>query len=965
MMSDSNAAGDRAETGTLVSARGREWVVLPNDEPDRLLLKPLGGGEDEILALFPARESVTSATFALPDPERPGDAQSCALLRDAVRLGIRSTTGPFRSFGRIAVEPRPYQLVPLLMAMRQETIRLLIADDVGIGKTVESLLIARELLDRGEIRRLSVLCPPPLAEQWQKEMADKFHIDAEVVLPSTVNRLERGLGPGTSLFEVCPFTIISLEFIKSDRYRPAFLRPSPEFVSVDEAHTSASPGGGRGWKVRYELVKSLAEDPNRHMVFVTATPHSGKDDVFKSLLGFLNPEFANLPEDLSGRENEKARQRLARHFVQRRRENIERFMDADTVFPKRESMEVRWEGDKAWRGLFSRVLSLARDNVASAQEGSLWRQRVSWWSALALLRAVSSSPEAAARTLRTRAGGSDEVRGSVEDIDRLGSQSAFDLDSGDEAAISDSLPGADISPGEGDGMAAAPAPRRARYTELARLAESLTGDRDPKLMSLVPRLRELVDEGWSPVVFCRFIATAEYLAGELRKRIPDCATVAVTGQMPPAAREEEINRLAREPRRVLVCTDCLSEGINLQTGFNAVIHYDLSWNPTRHEQREGRVDRFGQPKKTVRVITWYGASNPMDEMILNVLLRKHEAIRKSLGISVPVPEDCRNIIEKHVEDLLVSGRPVTLQATPMLPGVLEHASAADVRFHERWQRDAEKERRTRSLFAHEGVRTDEIAACLRDADEAAGGPATVEHFFASACRLLGGVERQRRGDDRHVRSFTFDEHARRRAEIDLADYDGTFVFAPPARRGETLIVRTHPLVERIASHLAGEALDQRDDAALARCGVMRTKAVDRRTTLLLCRFRFRLETRGAVRHATLAEECVSLAFAGAPTTATWLSKEAARALLAATPSGNIGREQARDWIAKVERDMPALMKHVADVQQERAEELLASHRGARPAFSGGRARSAVHAQGTPDILGIFVYLPDLQGGRHG
>ncbi len=135
----------------------------------------------------------------------PGDYRSCRLLRDAVRLGFRSSAGPFRSFARIGVEPRPYQLVPLLMALKLDPVRLLIADDVGIGKTIEACLIARELIDRGEVRRLAVLCPPQLAEQWQGELSRKFHIDAELVLPSTATRLDRHCRVGQSLFEVFPF----------------------------------------------------------------------------------------------------------------------------------------------------------------------------------------------------------------------------------------------------------------------------------------------------------------------------------------------------------------------------------------------------------------------------------------------------------------------------------------------------------------------------------------------------------------------------------------------------------------------------------------------------------------------------------------------------------------------------------------------------------------------------------------
>ncbi len=159
--------------GSLVKARGREWVVLPGSDDDMLLLRPLGGTEDEVTGVYRPLEPVEPAAFDLPDPARLGDFASCRLLRDAIRLGFRSSAGPFRSFAQLAVEPRPYQLVPLLMALKLDPVRLLIADDVGIGKTVEAGLIARELLDRGEVRRLAVLCPPHLAEQWQAELREQ------------------------------------------------------------------------------------------------------------------------------------------------------------------------------------------------------------------------------------------------------------------------------------------------------------------------------------------------------------------------------------------------------------------------------------------------------------------------------------------------------------------------------------------------------------------------------------------------------------------------------------------------------------------------------------------------------------------------------------------------------------------------------------------------------------------------
>jgi SNF2 family DNA or RNA helicase len=134
-----------------------------------------------------------------------------------------------------------------MMALKLDPIRMLIADDVGIGKTIEAALIARELLDRGEIRRIAVLCPPHLAEQWQRELAQKFHIDAELVLSSTIQRLERDLPLGVSVFDRHRFTVVSTDFIKSSRRAEDFARRCPEFVIVDEAHGCTLAGGvGKG-----------------------------------------------------------------------------------------------------------------------------------------------------------------------------------------------------------------------------------------------------------------------------------------------------------------------------------------------------------------------------------------------------------------------------------------------------------------------------------------------------------------------------------------------------------------------------------------------------------------------------------------------------------------------------------------------------------------------------------------------
>ena len=575
-------------TGSLVKARSREWVVLPDSTDELVMVRPLGGTDDEVTGILTALETVEPATFDLPSPDQVGDYRSARMLRDALRLGFRSSAGPFRSVAKIAVTPRPYQLVPLLMALKLDPVRLLIADDVGIGKTVESGLIAKELLEQGDARKLCVLCPPHLAEQWQAELAEKFHIDAELVLSSTAARLERGLGHDRSIFDVYDHTVVSIDFIKSDRRRDDFVRACPELVIVDEAHTCADASEGAGTRhQRYQLVRDLAADPDRHLILVTATPHSGKEGSFRSLLSLVDPKFEDLPDSLAGEQNRQRREELARHLVQRRRGDIRRYLEVDTQFPDRRESEATYELSEPYRQLFGEVLDFARQTVRTADGDH--RQRVRWWSALGLLRALASSPAAAAATMRTRA--SVAASASAKEADEIGRQTVLDLDEAEEGV--DVVPGSDSSDAEaGDN------PLTRQLRELAKSADAVAGDHDQKIVEATKLVKRLLDEGFSPIVFCRFIETAEYVAAELRARLPKKLRVeveAVTGRIPAADREDRVSALGQHDRRVLVATDCLSEGINLQEHFSAVVHYDLPWNPTRLEQREGRVDRFGQP----------------------------------------------------------------------------------------------------------------------------------------------------------------------------------------------------------------------------------------------------------------------------------------------------------------------------------------------------------------------------------
>jgi superfamily II DNA or RNA helicase len=966
--------------GSLVKARDREWVVLPESTDELLMVRPLGGTDEEVTGILAALEKIESASFAPPDPTRPGDYRSGRLLRDAVRLASRNTAGPFRSFGNIAVEPRSYQLVPLLMALKLDPVRLLIADDVGIGKTVEALLVARELIDRGDARRLAVLCPPHLAQQWQAEISDKFHLEAQLVLPSTVNRLEKQCRFAESVFDRFPFTVVSTDFIKQDSRRHEFLQAAPELVIVDEAHTCVEAGGtGRGAHQRYKLVRALAESkgvrgdgdgrPDRHLILVTATPHSGKEEAFRSLLGLLRPEFADLPAELGGEGHVADRRAIAQHFVQRRRADIRHYLGDETPFPERDDAEEAYELTPAYKALFDSAIAYARDSWKKGEGDSDRRKRVRWWSLLALLGSLSSSPAAAAETLRTRAAGADTE--TKEEADAVGRRSVFDLMEDEASEGMDVAPGSDFTADDDIGRR-----ERAKLLDMARQAEELKGPKgDAKLAKAADIVEALLREGHRPIVFCRFIPTADYVADGLReqlakrKGLKDIEIESITGVLPPAEREERIERLAAAPteHRVLVATDCLSEGINLQSHFDAVVHYDLSWNPTRHEQREGRVDRYGQPKPRVRVVTYWGRDSQIDGIVLDTLVRKQKTIRSDLGITVPVPDEGENVVEAIFEGLLLREQTGTQD---YLPGLEEYLRPKAQDLDLKWKDAAEREKRSRTMFAQEGIKPDEVQRELEVERAAVGSSADVKAFVCTALEMNGAVVDLRPDGAVRLDLAPLPQALQDAIRAEGAEGNGNGAaaklrarFEMPVADDEVYLSRTHPLVSGLAGYVTDAALDPvlQDGGrpAARRSGAIRTGEVERRTTVLLTRLRYKVVTKRSGREPLeqLAEECLVLGFEGAPESADWLESEQLEPLLAATPDANVAPEQAAGFVQKVIDGAGALEGHLAAVAIARAEALEDAHKRVREAARQRGVSYEVHPQGAPDVLGIYVYLP--------
>ena len=939
--------------GTFVRARGREWLVLPESTDELLLVRPAGGLDEEVTGIAPAVEAVESATFPLPITARPGDHNACRLLRDAARLSTRAAAGPFRSFGRIAVEPRPYQLVPLMMAMRLDPVRLLIADDVGIGKTIEALLVARELLDRGEVTRLAVLCPPHLAEQWHREMAEKFHIEATLVLSSTIQPLERNLPAGVSVFDRHPFVIVSTDFIKAPNRREDFLRSCPELVIVDEAHTcTVGDRAGRARQYRHELVKGLSQDKTRHLVLVTATPHSGNEQAFLSLLSLLDPQFGALDAEVEARNLEQHRRRLAQHLVQRRRGDIRSYLETDTKFPDREDAELTYSLSKEYRSLFDKVLGFARE-IVSDESGGKRHQRVRWWSALALLRSLASSPAAAAATLRNRARTADATN--VEEADEIGRRAVLDMDDPEAAEPLDFSPGGNTAIDD-DSVATDGQRVRKRLNDYAREADALCGKGDHKLQLAIDQVKRFLKDGHSPIIFCRFIETADYVARELRDALRKIEVASVTGKLPPAEREDRIEQLAKGGQCVLVCTDCLSEGVNLQDHFNAVMHYDLSWNPTRHEQREGRVDRFGQANPKVRVLTYWGKDNGVDGVVLDVLLRKHKAIKSRLGISVAIPGSSEEVVEAIFEGLLLREQSGG-DAQSFLPGLDDFFRPQKEELHAQWDSAVETEKKSRSRYAQHTLDPAEVAAELSAIREAIGTGPAVRRFFTDALRLAR-VGLTPNGTGRVEVGLSLETPRSLRQSLGRDDaFAGRFDL--PIQPGEIYLARTSPVVEGLATWVLDTALDETgyDTPPIARrCGVIRTEAVTARTTLLLLRNRYHLMLSKQKNRPLMAEEIIPLAFTGTPDAPVILEADAIASLLSASPIGSLTDSLVRQQLELLPGLFTAVRPMLDATAVRRAQELLAAHTRVR---SASRITGQVTVQPVlpVDILGSFIYLP--------
>jgi hypothetical protein len=287
-----------------------------------------------------------------------------------------------------------------------------------------------------------------------------------------------------------------------------FVQQCPELVVVDEAHSCARPAGASSsQQQRFHLLDRIASNPEKQLILLTATPHSGKPEEFHSLLGLLDRKFETL--DLPN-SSQAERKELAGHFVQRKRADVSKWMGEDTPFPEREAFEWSYELSKEYASFFEEILEFARKLIASDAEGR--KQRVNYWTALALLRGVMSSPAMGVKMLTTRL---DKIK------DMAGDEASDDLSEDFVNPIADIDIGFEIDTEptqvmERDGWSDS---QRRQLKQFAERLEQMKNIRDDgKLAAAVSIIEDWLHKGFKPVVFCRYIETAKYL-GELLKPI--------------------------------------------------------------------------------------------------------------------------------------------------------------------------------------------------------------------------------------------------------------------------------------------------------------------------------------------------------------------------------------------------------------------------------------------------------------
>lgn len=539
--------------------------------------------------------------------------------------------------GRVQLEP--YQLVPVTKILNGPHRNLLIADDVGLGKTIEAGLCIVELIARGVGQRILLVVPPGLIDQWLDEMRGKFGLGFKSIADSaSLDQAQTELAEGLSPWVFHNRIITSTEYLKRPGVYSAALRRPWDIIVVDEAHYLAESGSpANPYRTRRTNLGLELRKATRSLLLLTATPHNGYRHSFRSLLELIEPTDATLEGDGAA-----VRRRVARSMVRRLKQQITRTgSDGSRVpaFVPRapvERLEVH-SATEDEREVFRLVTRYCGQTALAAAESDQ-RDLVSFAMQIVKKRMLSSRL-ALARTIENRL---DALKQGPDDAGPTRSELR---------ELQEDLP---LPEQQAERLAsrvmrsAIPSDERSRNAEKRQLREiqrtlQRVADRpDPKIARLLAALRAAVidvpDE--KAIVFTEYLDTLEAVRDALNADAAFAGRFAeLPGGLTPRQRRDRIVAFATPECRVLLATDAASEGLNLQQFCRRLYHVELPWNPNRLEQRNGRIDRYGQ-RRTPQIAYLFYADSPEDRVLDRLVTR----ISQMQGDRVSTP-DIVGIIE--------------------------------------------------------------------------------------------------------------------------------------------------------------------------------------------------------------------------------------------------------------------------------------------------------------------------------
>lgn len=506
---------------------------------------------------------------------------------------------------------------------------------------------------------------------------------------------------------------------------------------------------------------------------------------------------------------------------------------------------------------------------------------------------------------------------------------------------------------------------------ITRLREIKENKQDNKVSELTKNVEFALNSNYNPIVFCQYIQTAEYCKNYIAKclssdkRYKDVAIEVVTSRLTDEDRKMKIDELSRSPRHVLVCTDCLSEGVNLQTGFNSIIHYDLPWNPNRMEQRNGRIDRFGQTEKEVAIFTLFDEdTNPVDKIIMKVLYRKQNQIRKSLGIYIPIADNDSSLMENIMEEIIVLDTKKNLIHQPTLFDMDEFKETTE-EHDKRIQRAVEIEKKSHTYFAHNTKAMDptRLVESLNEAKKVIGDIYDTRDFVIGELRHAGINVKT----DNLPLCYSFQlvelEENIKPYFLRASDKKGMvrISFASPTPKNYMYIGRNHVFVEDLSRAVVNDTINGGNLGA-CRGMVIQTDKVQTVTTVLLMRVRSVISEAKHSDRQLVGEEMIFLGYKGKVENHDFLPEEECRSLfLESQATGDIDLMTQRntfkrrlEWVA----DETTLRRHTDDIATERANNLVRSFAQYRTYLS--EAEYQVVRPVLPmDVIAAFVYMPKV------